>query len=709
MAAVLRAIALISEPPGSYLYQGFLLCVLAVIAVRAAAVGARRLTLAFAGLAGLRLGALIIGLLTNRLPLYQLVIIPPFDRAVTCLTIFGLIWALTYPHTSRLAYSLAGAVTLLTTAAVVGSWLLWVDAVGRGSVFYNGTLQDSWWLIAQIFLLAAGLFTLARTRPAGWQAGAGLLAVLLAGEALHYFFPIADANVPGFVRFAELIVWPLAAIVLWRRPLAAPAAALPRAEPAAAPLAVAEPVRSPAGTIEAELESANRRNQQLRETNRKTREQLAAAEAALAEHQARLAEAAQARDTGAAEAAGRDEAARAELARERSARDEAEAAARGLEARLAALEAALQTAGDAAAEAARTSEELAAARDEAKSQAQMAAHASSQLAAALADVKVQSMARQAAESQLATLEAALLAAGDKSSQAEILAQELNAVRQVAQSQSELVARLGEQLAESQAELEAAAQARQAAETRLAEAEQTGETLKAEREQQAQAEARLQAELHDSQTALAEARRTSDRAQAQLAEQAIQVGVLQQQVAQLERAAQERNGQVERRRPAASAAPKTEGAPARAPRQPKNGTNGQPSTPAAAGANGQNGNGAAHPAAERPNLLAAELKPELTPTIAGPVCAKLGLQTDRATRHAFPSDANRCFGLGAPAEVSFEQQRTYCLSGAHAACPVFTGQLLNPILPIDTSPAPPPEPRPAKGLGQRMGRFFRRQS
>jgi hypothetical protein len=66
------------------------------------------------------------------------------------------------------------------------------------------------------------------------------------------------------------------------------------------------------------------------------------------------------------------------------------------------------------------------------------------------------------------------------------------------------------------------------------------------------------------------------------------------------------------------------------------------------------------------------------------------------------------GLAAPAEVSLEQQRRYCLGGAHVACPIFTGQLLNPALPIDTSPALPPDPKSTKGLGWRMGRLFRRQ-
>jgi len=88
---------------------------------------------------------------------------------------------------------------------------------------------------------------------------------------------------------------------------------------------------------------------------------------------------------------------------------------------------------------------------------------------------------------------------------------------------------------------------------------------------------------------------------------------------------------------------------------------------------------------------------------------LGLHSDHATRHAFPSDANLCFDLTMPVGVTMEQQRRYCLGGAHTTCPIYTRQLLHPAVPIDTSPALPEEPKRANGLGQRMGRLFRRQS
>jgi hypothetical protein len=635
MAAVLQAIALISEPPGAFLYQVILLCVLALIAARSAAVGAKRVALAFGGLAGLRAVALMIGLLTSRLPLYQLVIMPPFDRAVACLTIFGLIWAFTYPQSRWLAYGVAGAAVLLISAAAVASWVVWVDAVGAGSLFYNGSLLDTLWLTAQLFILAAGMVVLLSQRPGGWQAGLALLVILFVGEGLHYLFPIADANVPGFVRLAELIVWPVAAVVLWRRP--PPVPAREKAKGTAAPNAAPAIQNMSVELLHGELEAANRRNQQLRETNRQTRQQLAAATATLAKL-------AQARDSNqAAVAAGEPTGSdAAELAREQSARAQVEAAAQALEQRVASLEAMIQ------------------------------------------------------------------AAGDQSSAAILAAEELQAVRQMAQSQAQLVANLGLQLADAQAQQQEEAAARQAVEARLGQAQAGEQTITAQVAQHLQAESALRAELRDTKSALAEARRTSDRAQAQLAEQASQLGALQQQVAQLERLASQRNGQVERRHPAPPTGLNEDMPGSNAPRRPKNGNTGREESAAAASGNG---NGAAGHAAipGRAGMLGADLKPELTPTIAGPVCPHLGLHADHATRHAFPSDANRCLGLAAPTEVTLEQQRRYCLGGAHVGCPIFTRQLLNPVVPIDTSTALPPEPKSSKGLGWRIGRMFRRQS
>jgi hypothetical protein len=193
----------------------------------------------------------------------------------------------------------------------------------------------------------------------------------------------------------------------------------------------------------------------------------------------------------------------------------------------------------------------------------------------------------------------------------------------------------------------------------------------------------------------------------LSEQAIQLGALQQQVAQFERLTRDRDGQVERRHAGSPLGPNADGPRSSPARPPKNGTTSREETASTAGGNG---NGAAGHAAKpgRAGQRGTDLEPELTPTIAGPVCPNLGLLTDHATRHAFPSDANRCLGLSSPAEVTNEQQRQYCLGGAHTACPIFTGQLLNPVMPIDPSTVLPSELKPAKGFGQRMGRLFRRQ-
>ena len=607
MVSVVQAIAFFSEPPGSYIYQVALLFVLAGLAVRSTIIGAKRRAFVFWVLAGLRLAVLVAGLLISGLPLYHLIIIPPLDRAVACLTIFGLAWAFANPQPSRAAYTLAIAVVVLAAIATVASWLAWADAVGVGSVYYNNTLQDTLWLAAQLFLLGAGLLALLVQRPQAWQIGMALLAVLFVGETLHYAFPIADLSVAGFVRLAELIVWPLAALALWRRPVASTAPAIIPVTHLAPPA----PQTISQELLQAELEAANERNQKLRETNRLTRQQLAETSAALAEKEARLAEALQSHKgplptTKPAEPAMLDEIAslRAQLAHEQAARAQADAAVLVMEVRLAGL-------GNTAS-----------------------------------------------------------AAGNKTPAATVASEELLAVRHLAQSQTQLATNLGEQLAAAQALQTEEAAARQAAEARLA----------------------------NSQADLDELRRGYDQAQGQLAKQIERIESLQQEIAQLQALAGEEDGPGRALDRAAQLSSIEETAADVL--SPETRPQPWPHQPVTGDGDGYRGNAAV--------VEFGRLKPEAPASAVGLLCPQLGLGADRATQHAFPSEANRCYRVAAPALVSFAQQRKFCLSGEYAACPIFTGALTNPTVPIDTSPASLPTNEPSKGLGGRVGRFFRRQ-
>ncbi len=163
-----------------------------------------------------------------------LVVLPPLERATATLTALLLLWAFAYPEPNLKAdLSTAG----LAAAAFLGlglAWNAWAAAVVAGASFYNGSLDETLWLLASGLILAVGVGRLASGRLPGWRAGAVLLGVLLVGHLLHYLFPPAGVDAPAAVRWAELAALPLAMLLLYRRaqawPLAQPA---PAAEAAA--------------------------------------------------------------------------------------------------------------------------------------------------------------------------------------------------------------------------------------------------------------------------------------------------------------------------------------------------------------------------------------------------------------------------------------------------------------------------------------------
>jgi LysM repeat protein len=77
--------------------------------------------------------------------------------------------------------------------------------------------------------------------------------------------------------------------------------------------------------------------------------------------------------------------------------------------------------------------------------------------------------------------------------------------------------------------------------------------------------------------------------------------------------------------------------------------------------------------------------------AGTMCPHIGLEDDPATLLGYPSVWNYCHHAKPIAVAGLDHQRTYCLSAAHAACPLF----LKP----EGSPMPAGLQTPDNGLGR----------
>jgi len=245
--------ALVSAPPGSLVYLLVVLFALEMATTIAVyqwrkwrTTALARVAFAAGGVFALRLALLGLTLLASLALLDSLAILPPMDRALSFLTLLIIVWSLLFPAPQRAAdFSLIGL--FVTGLLVAGLSLgLWIPAVNAGAPFYNGTTQDAAWAIAHSLLLLVGLVALIWRRPADWGLGLALLAVLLAGQVVHYLQPLAEFNVSGVVRLSELVGLPLFTALLYSRAHAqlAPVDDEPTMEEA-----VEEMVEPPASTV----------------------------------------------------------------------------------------------------------------------------------------------------------------------------------------------------------------------------------------------------------------------------------------------------------------------------------------------------------------------------------------------------------------------------------------------------------------------------
>jgi signal peptidase I len=245
----------LSDAPGSWLYNFVLLAALeapGALALqqwwslrRQAAPGRAsvmaRLALAAWGLFGLRVIGLLATVLVPGGTPDALAILPPLDRATTAIGVLTLIWALAYPAPAPIADLTLVGFAICIAAALGVAWVWWAQAVVLGATFFNGSIDETAWVVATALLLAGGIWLLNRRRPRGWRAGLGLLGVLLAAQAIHYLYPVAHSNAAGVVRWAELVVVPLAMSLLYYRaeawPLSGAAGAIaPQAPATVAPV-----------------------------------------------------------------------------------------------------------------------------------------------------------------------------------------------------------------------------------------------------------------------------------------------------------------------------------------------------------------------------------------------------------------------------------------------------------------------------------------
>lgn len=221
----------LAEPPGSWLYTFAVLAALEApaalalqqwISLRRQGLSSRGIVLARLALATwtlflLRAAGLLFTLLIPDGTRDALAILPPLDRATAAITALVLVWVLAYPEPDRWADLAAASLGLVALIGLTVEWAWWPQALAVGISYFDGSIDDTLWVLAIVALLAAGIWQLSHRRPPGWRAGTGLLGGLLLGYAIYYLYPVARFNTAGIARWAELVVVPLAMLLLYCR------------------------------------------------------------------------------------------------------------------------------------------------------------------------------------------------------------------------------------------------------------------------------------------------------------------------------------------------------------------------------------------------------------------------------------------------------------------------------------------------------------
>lgn len=229
---------LLIQPPGNLIYH-LVLAFSILSSLQAAWIGRR-------GNAYQHVGRLIFGLsmlLVGQVVLFlssglawqgmldSHLFLPVLDRAVILFSLVWIVWLWNFPTPARLGDLVTGFLTLGVVILFVFTYTSW--NVQGGRIPFNGSLMDSTWAYAGLFVVLTGMAVLLFSRPWGWGFGLGMLALCLAGLIAHLTLPSAGGDFSGYIRISQLAAFPLLTALLNRfaEPAPQPAPALPKEQP----------------------------------------------------------------------------------------------------------------------------------------------------------------------------------------------------------------------------------------------------------------------------------------------------------------------------------------------------------------------------------------------------------------------------------------------------------------------------------------------
>ncbi len=166
----------------------------------------RRLLWGLGILLGARLAMFLLGGMVWQQVLTTHLILPIADRAATALAILLFTWLWGFPEHDRQGDRLLWVGIGATALVVAGTFALWAPLSNR---YFNGSLPDLIWSGYNLGLALLGLLILGRRRPDHATAGLLALGILLLGQATHLLLTPPAGDLDGWVRFADLLAYPL--------------------------------------------------------------------------------------------------------------------------------------------------------------------------------------------------------------------------------------------------------------------------------------------------------------------------------------------------------------------------------------------------------------------------------------------------------------------------------------------------------------------
>jgi signal transduction histidine kinase len=133
-------------------------------------------------------------------------LLPPIDRAANALTLVLLIWLWNFPESRRAA----DVATMLTLALilVIGALNVLIWNTQGENLNFNNSPMDLGWSSLSIVLSLASLGLLLIRKPQSFAIAIAMFAALFMGEIFHLLNAAAESDYAGYIRLAQIAVFP---------------------------------------------------------------------------------------------------------------------------------------------------------------------------------------------------------------------------------------------------------------------------------------------------------------------------------------------------------------------------------------------------------------------------------------------------------------------------------------------------------------------